>query len=426
LVVSGNRKAFGGKKVEHVLILASGEKVRHVTIRPWMTAAAAIFLAVFTLGYLAATGYLVLRDDLINATLARQNRMQRDYEDRISVLRAQLDRVTSRQMMDQQLIDQKVQKLLEQQNALFSRHGKLGDLFDRAAEVGLTTPPVSVKPPKDEREASLGEASDAILALLGKDETTLPDNVPTLAYAPLREGRSERADRMFADMSQSLQLLEQNQLASIEALTVDASETASQIARIMKRTGIDVDALVNDGDTGLGGPFVEPEPLSDPFDTSIEELDAALNRLETLRGTALALPYGNPAPGKSITSRYGNRIDPFLGQLAFHAGIDFQASTGAKVVSTGAGTVIAAEYSGGYGNLVEIDHGHGITTRFGHLSKLLVKKGDRVSAGDVIGRAGTTGRSTGPHVHYEVRRNGQAVDPVHFLNAGMKLTSYLN
>ena len=76
--------------------------------------------------------------------------------------------------------------------------------------------------------------------------------------------------------------------------------------------------------------------------------------------------------------------------------------------------------------MVEIDHGHGITTRFGHLSKLLVKKGDRVSAGDVIGRAGTTGRSTGPHVHYEVRRNGQAVDPVHFLNAGMKLTSYLN
>jgi len=422
----GNRKAFGRPKVEHVLILASGDRVRHVTIRPWMAVSVTIFLAVFTLGYLGATGYLFLRDDLVNATLARQNRMQRDYEDRISVLRAQLDRVTSRQLVDQQLIDQKVEKLLEQQNALFTRHGMLGDLLDRAAQAGLTPPTPSAAPPESEREASLGAAGNAILALLGKERPQAGHDVPALSYAPLRTGRPEQADRMFADMTLSLKTLEQDQMASIEALTIDASETATEIARIMKRSGIDVDALVDDGEAGLGGPFVEPERGDDLFDISIEELDAALRRLETLRVKAESLPYGNPAPGKSVTSRYGNRIDPFLGRLAFHAGIDFHAQTGAKVLSTGAGTVITAEYSGGYGNLVEVDHGHGITTRFGHLSRVLVKKGDRVSAGDIIGRAGTTGRSTGPHVHYEVRRNGQAVDPVHFLNAGMKLTGYLN
>jgi murein DD-endopeptidase MepM/ murein hydrolase activator NlpD len=108
-----------------------------------------------------------------------------------------------------------------------------------------------------------------------------------------------------------------------------------------------------------------------------------------------------------------------------HAGIDFAAQTGDEVKSTGAGKVVAAGVAGGYGNMVEIDHGYGISTRFGHLSKILVNVGDEIKTGDVIGRAGSTGRSTGPHVHYEVRRNGQAVDPMHFLNAGMKLTTYL-
>ncbi|MFN7027599.1 MAG: M23 family metallopeptidase, partial [Pseudorhizobium sp.] len=177
---------------------------------------------------------------------------------------------------------------------------------------------------------------------------------------------------------------------------------------------------------GLGGPFLEPEMVGSSFDDSLNGLEAALNRLEAVRETARALPYASPAPGRPVTSRYGNRIDPFLGRLAMHAGIDFQALTGEKVLSTGAGTVTVAESSGGYGNLVEVDHGHGITTRYGHLSRILVSVGDRVAAGDTVGRVGSTGRSTGPHVHYEVRRNGRAVDPVHFLNAGMKLDTYLN
>jgi murein DD-endopeptidase MepM/ murein hydrolase activator NlpD len=82
--------------------------------------------------------------------------------------------------------------------------------------------------------------------------------------------------------------------------------------------------------------------------------------------------------------------------------------------------------SGGYGNMVEIDHGKGITTRYGHMSAILVKVGDRIETDDIIGRAGSTGRSTGPHIHYEVRRNDQAIDPIRFLTAGSKLKTYLN
>ena len=401
-----------------------------MTIRPWMAALTFCVLGTMAIGYLGATTYLVVRDDLIGATMARQARMQHDYEDRIAALRAQVDRITSRQLLDQQVVEQKVEKLLEQQNALFSRHGKLGSLLDRAEESGLAPP--AADPPAEQttgkpRQAALGGGAHAIENLLrgGGATHTSPESGVMLAYAPLRENMADRADRVFSNVTLSLKTIEQEQYEKIANLTIDASETANAMAAIMSRTGVKIEAP-SEPESGLGGPFVEPMTSAGTFDASLDELDAALSRLESVRETARTLPFGNPAPGRNVTSRFGNRIDPFLGRLALHAGIDFQAETGSKVLCTGAGKVVAAGTSGGYGNMVEIDHGQGVTTRYGHLSRILVKVGDTVVAGDVIGRAGSTGRSTGPHVHYEVRRNGNAVDPVHFLNAGMKLTNYLN
>ncbi|MFB9950896.1 M23 family metallopeptidase [Rhizobium puerariae] len=428
-------RVFGKRAPQHVLILASGEKIRHMTVRPWMAALAFCFFGVFAIGYLAATSYLVIRDDLIGATMARQARMQHDYEDRIAALRAQLDRITSRQLLNQQVVEQKVEKLLEQQNALFDRHGKLGSLLNRAEESGLTAPPTpapAFQPVAKERQASIsgGGGLEAIDKLLSGPVSAAPlDTTSALGYAPLRENTADRADRVFSKVTLSLKNIENEQLAKISNLTTGASETADAITAILKRTGVDIASdsrTAGSAGEGVGGPYMEPQASASIFDTSLDGLDAALSRLESVRETARDLPFGNPAPGHEITSRYGNRIDPFLGRLALHAGIDFQADTGQEVKATGAGKVTAAGLSGGYGNMVEIDHGQGISTRYGHMSKVLVREGDTVSAGDVIGRAGSTGRSTGPHVHYEVRRDGNPVDPVHFLNAGMKLTTYLN
>ena len=128
--VRANR-SFGKRKESHVLILASGEKVRHMTIRPWMAAIAVSLFGLFTIGYLTATAYLVFRDDLIGAAMTRQARMQHEYEDTIAALRAQVDRITSRQLLDQQVVEDKVEKLMEQQMALTSRQGKLGSVLER-------------------------------------------------------------------------------------------------------------------------------------------------------------------------------------------------------------------------------------------------------------------------------------------------------
>ena len=114
------------------------------------------------------------------------------------------------------------------------------------------------------------------------------------------------------------------------------------------------------------------------------------------------------------------RIDPFLARPAMHTGLDFRGDTGEAIRVTAGGTVVSAGWSGGYGRMVEVDHGNGLSTRYGHLSEIDVKVGQTVKAGQTVGRMGSTGRSTGPHLHYETRIDGEAVDPQKFLHAGAK------
>lgn len=417
---AGKNLAFGKKRQQHVLILASGEKVRHITIRPWLAATAFCVAGLLSVGYIGATAYLILRDDLVGATIARQSRMQTEYETRIAALRAQVDRVTSKQVLDQQAVERKVEKLLAQQSALTARHGRMDELLDRAEKSGLSKPVMDPSPANayaPDKKASLSGASKAIDNALLSPSTGMKGSI---GYAVRPERLSERS---LSLMIASLNRVESEQLSRIASLTSGAATKADAMAEIIRRTGIRID---DSASSDIGGPFVEPvDARIATFDEQLSNLESALIRLENVRGAAVSLPFGNPAPGREISSRFGNRVDPFLGRLALHSGIDFVAETGASVHTTGAGTVTNASFSGGYGNMVEIDHGNGITTRYGHLSQILVKEGDKVSLGEVIGNAGSTGRSTGPHVHYEVRLNDNPVDPTRFLVAGTELKTYL-
>ncbi len=425
-----DNRVFGKRAEKHILILASGDRVRHMTVRPWMVALGACVAGAVTIGYLLATSYLVLRDDLIGATMARQARMQHEYEDRIAALRAQVDRVTSRQLLDQQVVEEKVDKLMEQQMALTSRHSRIGTLLDKAEEQGLPATDVPVPAFNPERKAEVTGGIKAIEGLMTAGKT--PEAQPSaLAYAPANETVADRADRMFSKVTLSLKTIERDQLTQLQQLTSSADDKAGAIEDILRRSGVNVEsaektqmASTTDQDDAVGGPFIEPQP-ADRFESSIDDLDIALKRLDAARGIATVLPFANPAPQKAITSRFGNRTDPFLGRLAMHSGIDFRFESGERVHCSGGGVVTVAGPSGGYGNMVEIDHGNGLSSRYGHMQRVLVKVGDKVDPGDVVGLAGSTGRSTGTHLHYEVRRNGQALDPMSFLNAGRRLLAYL-
>ena len=355
--------------------------------------------------------------------------MQHAYEDRIAALRSQVDRVTSRQLLDQQLMEEKVAELIARQNALSNRHGKLGPLLDRV-DASPTQIPVPTDKPKKQAALSVATAKTARLAALASQSTIVADpadrHINPLAFATgstlvERESVGERADRIFSSVTLSLKSIEREQIEKMQGLAVDAYETASEIDEIIKSAGLPMPAA---DDSAVGGPFVRP---NDPnaFEATLDDLDQALDRLDTVRRHASMLPIGIPAPGREITSRFGNRRDPFLGRLAFHGGIDFRTPSGTPIYSAGSGIVVHAGRNGGYGKMVEIDHGRGITTRYAHLSAVEVRKGDHVAIGGRIGKSGSTGRSTGPHMHYEVRRNGDAVDPMRFLKAAKKLKPLL-
>ncbi len=421
-------RVFGKRNKSHTIIFASGDRIRHVTLQPWVAGIAACFLGVVAIGYLAATSYLVLRDDLIGAAMARQARMQHAYEDRIASLRSQVDRVTSRQLLDQQLMEDKVAELLARQEALTSRHGKLGPLLERArnAEAGPETMPVPQKKPEQQARTEIMELPrTSRLAALASAHTAVSApselRVDPLAYADAGESVGQRADRIFSKVTLSLKSIERDQLEKIQSLADNAYETASQISEIVGAVGLPVPEV---SESAVGGPYIR---ASDPsaFEASIEDLDAALSQLDAVRKNALSLPVTIPAPGSEITSRFGSRKDPFLGRMAFHSGIDFRTLTGTAVHASGAGTVVAAGRNGGYGYMVEIDHGQGLSTRYAHLSRIMVEKGQRVMAGDVIAKSGNTGRSTGPHLHYEIRRNGKAIDPMRILKAAYQLRPLL-
>lgn len=417
----GQSAVFGKRKEPHTVIIARGNEIRHFTVRPWVAALAGSVLSAVAIGYLLATSYLVLRDDLIGAAAARQARMQQAYEDRISSLRAQVDRITSRQLLDQQLMENKVSELLERQSQLSQRHGRLGPILERAGAAGKdapASPELQKKPdlragldvPEALGHAAAATASSAFALWSPRTGTARDDSA------------ADHADRLFVTINQSLHTIESEQLARIASLAEDASQTADTIAEALENAGLPVDAEY--GKQGVGGPLIAVDSAT-MFDTKVKELDEALDHLDAMKKGARRFPIANPAPGQAVSSGFGVRRDPLIGMPAMHSGLDFRAPSGSPARATAPGTVVKAGWNGGYGRMVEIDHGNGFSTRYAHLSKVRVKVGQAMAIGDIVGDVGSSGRSTGPHLHYEIRRDGDALDPVQFLRTGRKLGRYL-
>ena len=167
---------------------------------------------------------------------------------------------------------------------------------------------------------------------------------------------------------------------------------------------------------GQGGPFI-PASAAIASDTGLRNLADLLTRLNAMETALAAIPSGRPTAAPMQTSSYGYRRDPFVGSLAFHSGIDFPGRHGQPILAAAPGKVSYVGVRHGYGSVVEVDHGKGLMTRYAHLSGYSVRPGQQVKRGEAIARMGSTGRSTGTHLHFEVRVNGAAVNPRPFLEA---------
>jgi murein DD-endopeptidase MepM/ murein hydrolase activator NlpD len=198
--------------------------------------------------------------------------------------------------------------------------------------------------------------------------------------------------------------------AERESLTEMGRRAIGEFRRLLASTGLNIERLFPQlsQDRGEGGPFVAP-PKSDPPG------EPSLDKLAALRSLVKSLPLATPLDQYQFESRFGVRRDPFRHRPAFHTGIDLSAPYMTPVYATAAGVVTYAGYRADYGKVVEIDHGNGITTRYGHLHRYIVAVGQAVTGHTQIGFLGSSGRSSGPHVHYEVLVNDEPQDPEKFI-----------
>lgn len=211
----------------------------------------------------------------------------------------------------------------------------------------------------------------------------------------------------------------QAKVVQLEALT----ERVSQLA------GVPVPASAKTT-PGQGGLLIGNRPLTlEELNQTLADLEAVSNtkadlltvmesRLFDQKIAKIMLPTAQPVPGSHLGSAFGWRIDPITGRSALHTGLDFQADPGTPILAAAGGVVVVQEFHAAYGNMVEIDHGKGLITRYAHASAIFVKKGDLVKRGQKIAAVGSTGRSTGPHLHFELLADGTPQDPQKFLVTG--------
>ncbi|WP_435419172.1 peptidoglycan DD-metalloendopeptidase family protein [Parerythrobacter aurantius] len=256
--------------------------------------------------------------------------------------------------------------------------------------------------------------------------SSLPEDVKAAEGTPVSDSTSEAAatvDKVSAAFPQARALaeLEARQLAYVERLTRFADQRAARAAQALRQLGLNPQTMLAGAEKqAMGGPLVMlATGANGEIDPRFERLGLSLARMSALERGLDAVPQFTPTSLSitSVSSGFGYRRDPFTGGGAMHAGLDFKGPMGAPIYAAADGVVSFVGRKSGYGNVVEISHGNGLMTRYAHMSRFSTRVGTRVDAGTVIGAIGSTGRSTGPHLHFEVRINDRAVNPRPFLEA---------
>jgi murein DD-endopeptidase MepM/ murein hydrolase activator NlpD len=406
-------------------LIHAGKQVRFGPVVFWIVVGTVTLLGMWS----AATAtYFAFRDDVLTQLIARQAEMQYAYEDRIAELRARVDRTTSRQLLDQEQFDQKLDQIMRRQTALESRATALGSIPD---VTGSIRPPSRTAPPADASAPTPKPSpiSDTVIFVAPPDrEARLESRVPIVPTPPPNQfAHIQGVDSVLARLQTSLDQVESRQLAALNSYQDGMESRVRRMHGVISDLGLDMAELeAATPRAPMGGPFVPVKLPADasPFDRQLYRINITRAQMDRLNRTLALVPFRKPVIGEvEFTSGFGIRSDPFLGRPAMHTGLDFRAQMGDPVRATANGKVVSAGWSGGYGRMVEVDHGNGLSTRYGHLSEINVKVGDTVKIGQVIGEVGSTGRSTGPHLHYETRIDGEAVDPQKFLRAGVRLAA---
>lgn len=408
-------------------IVHHGKQVRLGPVVFWIVVGTVVLLGLWS----AATAtYFAFRDDVLTRLIARRAEMQFAYEDRIAELRAKVDRTTSRQLLDQEQFDQKLDQIMKRQTALESRATALGAMPDVTGSIPRSTPQRGdASQTTTQGTPKPSPISDTVIFVAPPDrEARLESRAPAVIAPPVHQfAKNQGFDNVLVRLTTSLDQVERRQVAALSAVEEGMDSRMRRMRGVVSDLGLSLSNLeAAVPRAAMGGPFVPVKLTANAgaFEKQLYRINTTRAEMDRLSRTLAQVPYRKPVVGEvEFTSGFGVRSDPFLGRPAMHTGLDFRAATGDPARVTANGKVVSAGWSGGYGRMVEVDHGNGLSTRYGHLSEINVKVGETVKIGQVIGLVGSTGRSTGPHLHYETRIDGEAVDPQKFLRAGVRLSA---
>jgi murein DD-endopeptidase MepM/ murein hydrolase activator NlpD len=436
------------------LSLSRGDVIRSVRLGRTGVAIIAA-LALLSFAWTACiTLYFAFHDDLVGAILERQAEMKAAYEDRLAEASGRLDEAASRQMLERNSFRVTVNEIMSRQARLEQRSIIVAELAETeagdkrlAARRRASTPnptdalsAIQALAPPTAAGASVDNATPAYAPLpeprpvkphpiddSGETLSALPSDAPFTTASLTARAEALNPTARLARIDRSLDGIESNQTKALAIIDRAAERSASRDGAIVAETGLDPARLsLPHGEGGVGGPFIpaEAEAATPALDPALLRVARDVATAERLKALMSFVPLRMPLSGDpSVTSPFGYRADPFLGRLALHPGVDLAEAYGAEIHAAAAGRVVHAGLAGGYGNMVEIDHGNGLATRYAHMSDVLVEEGQEVDKGAILGKLGSTGRSTGPHLHYEVRVEGEPVDPERYLRAGANLAA---
>jgi len=465
---------------ERELYVRSDGHIRYITIKPYMLVLAAGFLAVLlTTGIFASVGYYIASNSVValrqsqnknpepykintqqsalppqvpmketsRPTIVKLNtekkkyalelkKLREAYEVELAGYQSSISQINGRMVKNQDAYREELERLGSVYALLQKRHAKLADLLDQGWAPRMVTLPADPQNDASQTDQNNNQqVSEDIKRKIPKKnsslgpEVVLPAPQQPVSVAQLNPPPSSTGAVDIADLQTSMQDQWKKQTRTSALINFSARKRVNELRQILTRLKFDLSQLklpsTPPRQANTGGPFVELG-FSDIAANSggFTENDFAslqpFRKIAILEQALIELPIRRPlADLGSITSPFGPRMDPFRNLYAMHRGIDFRAPTGEPVLATAQGVVITAEKNSksGFGTVVVIRHKNGITTLYGHLSEYSVKVGDKVKPGDVVGKVGNTGRSTGPHLHYGIRVGDSHVDPIDYFEA---------
>lgn len=432
------KKAVKKLFAERELYIRSDGRVRYITLTPRKQIVGVVVFACLVASMLVTGGAIIFENQITAFKQMSNKREIASYQRRIVELETAYHALNNKHQITQDWFK-------EVTNALETRHNELTEVFEQNASISdqlndmqkiYATAASRVKRSKGKTiiVAQAGEMSgvhfDSRLTT-GVDNGTQFTLSGVDLLADKNKAKLETVTSLTDNVQDRIDRLSIRQQELLDALEESTDQKIVETTAIIEQTRvIETDAFIaklENDKTAMGGPYIPLSLIRDDMPKGIKKqitrIGNNLQELNQLNKAIANIPLARPVHYYKTTSHFGPRMDPFNKRPAFHSGLDFGAPSGTRIHATLAGKIVKAGRKGPYGNVVEIDHGNGFHTRYGHMKSIKVKLGQEVDFHEVIGTVGSSGRSTGPHLHYEIWYEGKVKDPISFIRAGQHVFS---